>query len=139
MSVGAPTTGSAIPTSGTAIFTGKLGGIYVDAAGNDFVTASALTVNADFAARTLGVSSTGTVKSPDLSTTSAASNLNLSGTLAYAAGTNSFAGTLTNGSTLSGTSTGRFYGPNAEELGGVFILKAGSGVETYGGAYGAKR
>lgn len=116
-----------------------MGGIYVDATGNDFVATSALTVSADFSARTLGFSSTGTVKSPDLSTTSAASNLNLTGTLAYAAGTNSFAGTLTNGSTLSGTSTGRFYGPNAEELGGAFILKASSGIETYGGAYGAKR
>lgn len=116
-----------------------MGGIYVDAAGNDFVAISALTVSADFSARTLGFSSTGTVKSPDLSISSAASNLNLTGTLAYAAGTNSFAGTLTNGSTLSGTSTGRFYGPNAEELGGAFILKASSGIETYGGAYGAKR
>lgn len=139
MSIGAPTTGSAIPTSGTATFIGKLGGIYVDAAGDNFVTASTLSVNANFGTRTLGLSSTGTIKSPDLITTSSAPNLNLTGTLAYAAGTNSFAGTLTNGGTLSGTSTGRFYGPNAEELGGVFILKANSGVETYGGAYGAKR
>jgi len=139
MSVGAPTTGAAIPTFGTATFTGKMGGIYVDAAGNDFVAASALTVNADFAARTLGVSSTGTVKSPDLSTTSPASNLNLTGTLTYAAGTNSFAGTVSNGGTLTGTSSGRFYGPSAQELGGIFFLKAGSGVETYAGAYGAKR
>lgn len=139
MSVGAPTTGPAIPTSGTATFIGKLGGLYVDAAGNNFVTASNVSVNANFGTRTLGLSSTGTNKSPDLLTTSSAPNLNLTGTLTYSAGTNSFAGTLTNGSTLSGTSTGRFYGPNAEELGGVFILKAGSGVETYGGAYGAKR
>jgi hypothetical protein len=139
MSVGAPTAGAAIPTSGTAIFTGKLGGIYVDAAGNNFVTASALSVNANFATRTLSLSSTGTIKSPDLVATSSASNLNLTGTLTYAAGTNSFYGPLTNGGTLSGNSTGRFYGPSAQELGGVFILKAGSGIETYGGAYGAKR
>jgi hypothetical protein len=139
MSAGAPTAGSAIPTSGTATFTGALGGIYVDASGNDFVTEAALTVNADFGARTLGVSSTGTIKSPDLVSTSTASNLNLTGTLTYAAGSNAFAGTVTNGSTLTGTSNGRFYGPAAEELGGVFILKANSGVETYGGAYGAKR
>jgi len=60
--------------------------------------------------------------------------------LSYTAGTNSFAGDVTNGGSLSGTSTGRFYGPSAEELGGVFILQAGSGIpETYGGAYGAKK
>lgn len=139
MSAGAPTAGSAIPISGTATFTGALGGIYVDASGNDFVTEAALTVNADFGARTLGVSSAGTIKSPDLVSTSTASNLNLTGTLTYAAGSNAFAGTVTNGSTLTGTSTGRFYGPAAEELGGVFVLKANSGVEAYGGAYGAKR
>jgi hypothetical protein len=139
MSAGAPTAGSAIPISGTATFTGALGGIYVDASGNDFVTEAALTVNADFGARTLGVSSAGTIKSPDLASTSTASNLNLTGTLTYAAGSNAFAGTVTNGSTLTGTSNGRFYGPAAEELGGVFVLKANSGVEAYGGAYGAKR
>jgi hypothetical protein len=48
-------------------------------------------------------------------------------------------GTLTTSGGLSGNSTGQFYGPNAEELGGVFFLKAGSGVESYRGAYGAKQ
>lgn len=140
ISIGAPTAGTAIPTTGTAIYTGKSVGFYTDTDGLGHATFSDLSVNADFAARTLGLSSAGTVKTHDYATTSSASNLNLTGTLTYAAGTNSFAGTLTTaGGTLSGTSTGRFYGPNAEELGGVFILKAGSGIETYGGAYGAKR
>lgn len=140
MSVGAPTAGAAIPTAGTATFTGTSNGVYVDAAGLDYHVDSDVSVNANFAARTLILSSTGTITSRDFfATTSPAPNLNLTGTLAYAAGTNSFAGTLTNGGTLSGTSTGRFYGPSAQELGGVFVLKANSGVETYGGAYGAKR
>lgn len=140
MSVGAPTAGAAIPTAGTATFTGTSNGVYVDAAGLGYQVDSDVSVNANFAARTLVLSNTGTVTSRDFfATTSSAPNLNLTGTLAYAAGTNSFAGTLTNGGTLTGTSTGRFYGPNAEELGGVFILKASSGIETYGGAYGAKR
>lgn len=140
MSVGAPTAGAAIPTSGTATFTGKSIGYYADATGLGHSAYSDLSVNVDFAARTLALSSTGTVKTHDYQTTSPASNLNLTGTLTYAAGTNSFAGLLTtNGGTLTGASSGRFYGPSAEELGGVFNLKAGSGVETYGGAYGAKR
>jgi len=141
MSVGAPTAGAAIPTSGTATFTGKSIGFYTDVTGDGHATFSGLTVNANFANRTLGLSTSGTIKTHDYVTTSPASNLNLTGTLTYAAGANSFAGTLTNGSTLTGTSSGRFYGPNAQELGGVFILQAGSGTppETYGGAYGAKR
>ena len=103
-----------------------------------------MSVNADFANRTLALSSSGTVTIDNYvtnATTSPAPNLNLTGTLIYAAGTNSFAGTLTpsGGTLLPGTSTGRFYGPGAQELGGVFILKAGSGAETYGGAYGAKQ
>ncbi len=39
---------------------------------------------------------------------------------------------------LTGSSSGQFYGPNAEELGGVFALE-GTGVETYIGGYGAKQ
>jgi hypothetical protein len=140
MSIGAPTAGTAIPTIGTATYTGKSVGFYIDANGVGSTTFSDLSVNADFAARTLGLSTTGTFKTSDYSTTSLAPNLDLTGTLSYAAGTNSFAGNVTNGGTLSGTSSGRFYGPGAQELGGVFILQAGSGIpETYGGAYGAKK
>jgi len=43
------------------------------------------------------------------------------------------------GGTLSGSTQGQFYGPNAQELGGAFILTSGQGVETFAGAYGAKR
>lgn len=141
MSIGAPTEGKAIPISGTAIYTGKSIGFYTDATGHGNTTFSDVSVNANFATRTLGLSSTGTFKTSDYATTTLAPNLDLTGTLTYVAGTNSFAGPLTNGGTLSGTSTGRFYGPNVEELGGVFILQAGSGQprETYGGSYGAKR
>ena len=144
MSVGAPTAGTAIPATGTATFTGKSIGFYTDATGVGHGALSDVSVNADFGARTLALSSSGTVTIDNYvtnATTSPAPNLNLTGTLSYAAGTNSFAGNLTTsgGTPLTGTSTGRFYGPSAQELGGVFILKAGSGVETYGGAYGAKR
>jgi hypothetical protein len=39
---------------------------------------------------------------------------------------------------MTGSSFGQFYGPNAEELGGVFRLE-GAGEETYIGGYGAKQ
>ena len=57
--------------------------------------------------------------------------------MTYAAGTNTFTGNVT-ATGLSGTSTGRFYGPSAQELGGVFSL-SGAGMEHYAGGYGAKR
>lgn len=141
MSIGAPTAGAAIPTTGTATYSGKSVGFYTDATGQGHATFSDLNVNANFGTRTLGLSTAGTVKTVDFVTSTQASNLNLTGTLTYAAGTNSFAGNVaTSGGTLSGASSGRFYGPSAQELGGMFILQAGSGIpETYGGAYGAKR
>ena len=139
ITIGAPTTGSAIPVVGNTTFTGRAAGYYVDAPGtNDYLTASAITVNVDFANQALAFSSTGTRTLDPISLTpSEAPTLDMSGTLIYAAGTNSFTGTVTTTDlSLSGSSTGQFYGPNAEELGGVFFL-VGDGAETYGGAYGA--
>lgn len=65
--------------------------------------------------------------------------LDLSGTLKYKEGSNSFTGDINaKNSGLSGTADGRFYGPEAEELGGVFSTRS-SGVEAYDGAFGAKK
>jgi hypothetical protein len=50
-------------------------------------------------------------------------------TLTYAGTTNSFSGNLTTASGLTGNSTGQFYGPNAEELGGVFVDPSGAEPE----------
>jgi hypothetical protein len=139
ISVGAPTAGSAIPTTGDVTFTGATVGLYLDASGaNDYVTASDLTVDADFAARSLAFTTANTEKIHVLTAvTSGAPDLDLSGTLTYAAGTNSFSGALTAAGGMSGNTQGRFYGPSAEELGGVFALSGSSGVESYAGAYGA--
>lgn len=64
----------------------------------------------------------------------------LSGRLSYAPGSNTLSGTLTSASgTMSGASNGQFYGPKAKELGGVFVVKSPSTVETFTGACGAKR
>lgn len=139
ISVGAPTAGSAIPTTGNASFTGATAGYYIDSTGTNFyTTASDMTIDADFNNRTLDFRTTDTSKvhlTTAIDTT--ANNLIMSGTLTYAAGTNSFTGKVT-ATGLTGTSTGRFYGPGAEELGGVFSL-TGTDVELYGGSYGAKR
>lgn len=136
MSVGTPTT--AIPSSGTAAFTGYATGSYVSAAGTGTTVFADLTVGANFGTQTLTFNTANTQTSSDWLTFTAKSDLNLNGTLTYAPGTNSFTGSVNSNGGLAGNSTGQFYGPNAEELGGVFLLQ-GSGVETYAGAYGAKQ
>ena len=140
LSFGAPTPGPAIPTSGAAAFTGSLAGMYVSSAGKGGIAAADLDVQVDFSQRSLSLASSGTTFKPDLGAAVSAPRLNLGGTLSYAPGSNAFSGTLTNaGGTMSGTSNGQFYGPAAQELGGVFVVKSPSTVETFTGAYGAKR
>lgn len=139
MSVGAPTTN--VPTTGTATFLGDVVGAYVNSGGKGYAVMADLTVQANFTTQTLALSTTNTRISSDWSAFHAPTvNLELSGTLQYAAGTNSFTGELTTGN-LTGTSTGTFYGPGAVELGGVFSLRPSdlTSVETYSGAYGAKQ
>ena len=139
-SFGAATPGSAVPLTGAASFTGKLSGLYVSPTGQGAGAAADLTVSANFSARSLSFASSGTTLTPAGATASAAAHLNLGGTLTYAPGSGTFSGTLTSaGGTLSGSSTGRFYGPAAQELGGVFTLKSATTMETFAGAYGAKR
>jgi hypothetical protein len=139
-SFGAPTPASAVPLAGSATFVGKLGGFYVSPAGEGSLAAANLTLNADFSARSLNFLSSGSSVTRDLSAASPARHLDLNGTLVYAPGTNTFSGTLKNaGGTMSGSSKGQFYGPAAQELGGVFTVKSANTVETFSGAYGAKR
>lgn len=146
ITVGTPTTGSAIPKDGNATFVGISSGIYVDAAGTgDYLTTSDVRVDVDFFNRQLDLTTSNTMKSDSLNpfsgVSSPADNLNMTGTLIYDSEVNSFASLPDGVSTTSGlvgTSDGRFYGPNAEELGGVFSL-FGAGVESYIGAYGAKQ
>jgi hypothetical protein len=137
---GAATPASAVPLGGTATFAGKLGGLYVSPVGEGSIAAGDVTVNADFNARSLSFASSNTITTRDFATATPAPGLNLSGTLRYSAGSGSFTGTLTSASsTMSGPSQGQFYGPAAEELGGAFVVKSSTTVETFTGAYGAKR
>jgi hypothetical protein len=62
----------------------------------------------------------------------------MTGTLTYSAGANQFTGNVATTGGLTGTATGRFYGPTAQEIGGTFGI-AGAGVTPYGGALGGKR
>ena len=133
-SQGQPTPAQGIPASGSATFQGRLSGVYVSPTGVGGTAASDLKVSADFGARSLAFASSATTVSG-----TAAPSLDLRGTLTYAPGQGRFSGSVANASgSLRGSSSGQFYGPRAEELGGVFAA-AGAGAERFVGAYGAKR
>lgn len=138
-SVGMPTNAASVPSSGLASFIGGSVGSYIDASGERFIVAADSLINADFSTRSL-VFTTSNSEAISLinATDSSRPDLNLSGTLAYAAGSNSFSGSVSTVSALTGSASGNFYGPTAQEAGGVFAV-TGSGIEDYRGSFGAVR
>ena len=142
-SIGVATTGANIPTSGTATYNGWTGGAYLDAAGQyDYLTASEFTAVADFAARSISVTSEDTIMynmvDDQLASANAGDGLDFSGTLTYSAGSNVLSGSMTTVGGPTGTMRARFYGPAAEEIGGTFH-GTGSGFQLYTGSFGAKQ
>jgi hypothetical protein len=138
-SIGSPTPASAVPLTGLATFVGLATGFYVANDQTPYVTVAGMNADVNFGARSIGFSTSDTVRA-DLATATPTLDpgLNLSGTFTYSAGTNQFSGPLTTQNTsLSGSGTGQFYGPNAQELGGVYSL-TGSGGNMLG-AFGGKR
>lgn len=138
-SVGAVTPGSAVPVSGISVFSGLATGFFVDTGGTPYVTSATMAASVDFSARSIFFT-TGATTRADLATATPVSDtgLNITGTLTYAPGTNQFSGSVTTANTnLSGTATGRFYGPGAQEIGGLYSL-TGTGGSMLGG-FGGKR
>ena len=134
-SFGAATAPADVPTTGTGNFTGLSGGLYLDSAGTTSVVGSDMTATADFGNRSIAFATTNT---RDIVSGASKSDLNLAGTLNYSAGANQFTGAVTpNAGAMTGSATGKFYGPSAIEIGGTFALTDGSSV--YFGAFGGKR
>src|SRR2546426_2390528 len=73
-SYGAATPASAVPSNGSASFTGKLGGLYISPTAPGSMVAAELSVNANFSTRSLSFASTGTTVTRDLATATAAPN-----------------------------------------------------------------
>lgn len=146
-SVGDPTTTPVLTIPGVdgATFTGKVVGSYVSADGLGHTVLANLSVTANFSSPdpSLTLSTTTTLISAQWGSfepsTLDPATLDLIGTLTLTG--NTFSGDLKTktASGLTGNSTGQFYGPNATELGGVFILRDPTSLETYSGAYGASR
>lgn len=143
VSLGAATSASAIPTTGNGTFAGLGLARTLDAAGAAGYTIATTYANVDFGNRRVVLSASGTVLVDEASgNATTSSDLNLSGTLNYSADSNQFSGTVsTTGSganpAMSGTATGRFYGPSAQEFSGTFALT--DGLRTYLGAFGGKK
>jgi hypothetical protein len=140
LSAGAVTPASALPTGLTdASFTGHASGFYFDAAGNRFATDAQMSAVTDFKNRNIQFSTTGTLLT-DTSTFARTDRptLDLTGNWSYAPGTSQFSGAVdTQDGALTGNASGRFYGPNAQEIGGVYGL-TGGGASMLGG-FGGKR
>ncbi len=128
-------------------FTGKAIGLYVDAQSNRYLTEA--TINASLQANTIELEATDTKAwrapsitdiniIPDATSKTRDSNLDFMTDLTYNSSDNSYdaVGETKTGS-LRGTVTARFYGPEAQELGGVFRISDDSGGR-YSGAFGAK-
>jgi hypothetical protein len=140
MSYGAPTPVNAIPTTGSAIYNGFATGYYVDSTGLLYGSAASMQANVTFGNLTSSIafSTNGTVINNTTTGTTQRPDLNLAGIWNYTAGAAQFAGAVSNAAGLSGTATGRFYGPAAEEIGGIYVLRNGL-LESMLGGFGGKR
>lgn len=131
-SVGATT--AEIPRSGSAVFVGAAAAHYVDASGAQDLLRASARIEADFAARSMSFSTSG---SAFLSGRSA-DGMDVAKTqFSYDPASKGFSAAIAAGG-MTGALAGRFYGPGAQEVGGLFSLK-GAGLEALSGAFGAAR
>jgi len=145
MSFGSLTPVAGIPVMGTATYRGLSGGIYVDQSGATFVHAAQMQSTVDFGpARSIAFSTSNTTLAPSSAVAPVPfPALNLTGNLTITNGSNQFSGPLSapgGGGTAAmvGTASGNFYGPTAQEIGGIFSLK-GTGPQTMLGGFGGKQ
>jgi C-lobe and N-lobe beta barrels of Tf-binding protein B len=144
MSFGAPTPVSGLPSTGSATYAGLTAGVYVAANGQLSGTSANMSATVNFSNRSVAFTTSGTTLSTPSGTLTARPELNLTGTLTYLSGATQFTGavntnTINPSFQLSGNATGRFYGPAAEEIGGVYSLKGAGPLQSMGGGFGGKK
>jgi hypothetical protein len=139
LSAGNPTSGSSLPLTGTFTFRGLAIGFHIDGGGSLQGTAALMSADVNFGTRNILFSTSETRRGPSAETASIRDDsLNLSGTFTYQPGVNAFSGPVQAQNGLSGQGAGRFFGPGAEEIGGVYSLQ-GSGLRRMVGGFGGKR
>jgi hypothetical protein len=137
ISAGAQTSAASVPTSGSANFNGAAGGIYVDTAGTAYRYGAYATFAVNFGTRTVGMT-TNSDRIVNINT-NAVFNITtpITATMTYTAGSNRFSGNFQAGTFMTGSGSGQFYGPVANELGGTFFISGSSGKII--GGFGGKR
>jgi hypothetical protein len=153
-STGIPTDATNLLGAGSGTYAGVAHASWVQAATRDpYEVSASISVTVDYAARTVTFGTTGTKAGSQNAATGApfvtTPDLNLIGTLTYAAGSNTFSGAVTSANGMSGNVTGRLYGPRLvsagggkpigapAEIGGTFALKL-AGFGAMQGAFGGK-
>jgi hypothetical protein len=151
-STGVPTV-TALPSSGTASYSGRLESSLVVASNRDPGTATAaVMVTVNFATQAVTIQTNGMTSvsdnAPPGNIPGANTALEFSGTLTYVPGSNTFSGAVTAAGGMTGNVTGRFYGAgigsatatqvvgSPPEVGGTFAM-VGGGMALFG-AFGAK-
>jgi hypothetical protein len=124
-----------VPQSGTATFSGFMGGIYVNSIGEDRLVTADVGVRMDFGGHAADFYTVNTRDRDGVTL----SELNITGTYVGLPNYPQMFGTL-HTNRLQGSSTASFYGPAADEFGGVFTLtpQNGEGSERLVGAFGSK-
>ena len=136
-SVGAATPAGAVPTVGSAVFTGRLGAaVYPQTVASPTEVAANMSLSVNFGARSAAFSSADWADR----TNGVQAGTALSGQLTYQAGANLMSGKLaTANGQYSGQASAQFYGPAAQEVGGAFTLAPASGAGQVVGGFGAAR
>ena len=129
---GTPTPVAAMPTTGTATYNGTTIGAAASSSAAYALAGNAQLV-ANFSTNTVNTTISN-LQFENVSTNQITAQPNLTGTASITG--NQYKGPLAGG-TLSGTSTGTFYGPSAQETAGVWRV-SGGGVTAIG-SYGAKK
>jgi hypothetical protein len=152
ISAGNVTMDGFVPTTGTAVFTGRSAGFYSDSAGTPYATTASMSANVNFSTRSIQFSTSDTTRiNANTQVQTADNGLNLSGSWSYTQGVRQngpvpgvfiaagFSGPLvTQNGLLAGQAVGQFYGPAGEEIGGAYSL-SGTGLSRMIGAFGGKR
>jgi hypothetical protein len=162
---GVVTRGVDLPTTGNATYSGPFVGRYAGQANGTpaaavYTVGAAATAQADFATRTVGFSTTGSMRTPLGALPGAAVAdplLNLSGIMKYSAGVNGMSSALAGGVPassqtgagsylMSGEVAARFMGPPGAtapfappELAGAVAVKSATGDQSMVGAFALKK
>jgi hypothetical protein len=137
ISAGMRTAATAVPASGNATFNGGVGGIYVDNTGSSFRYGASATFGVNFATRSISMITTGDTLVNISTNAVTGTSTPMTATMTYGAGSNAIRGTFQVGNLMSGSGSGWFYGPAANELGGTFFISGSAGKML--GGFGGKR